>query len=140
MIHLPNFYYQAKLFFYLGCQYFTDIQYVIDTLYGIVFISAILTDITYGTDYLGIASSEAGVEACRILYSFLVILSYMKLLFLFRLFDNISFIIKMLKEVAKELTPFLFLFLSFIVVFALMIMTLGFNMDELEDDPYDGLG
>ena len=46
----------------------------------------------------------------------------------------------MLKEVAKELTPFLFLFLSFIVVFALMIMTLGFNIDELEDDPYDGLG
>ena len=80
------------------------------------------------------------MEACRIVYSLLVILAYLKLLFLFRLFDNISFIIKMLKQVAQELLPFLFLFLSFIVVFALMIMTLGFEIDGLEEDPYDGLG
>ena len=45
----------------------------------------------------------------------------------------------MLKQVSKELIPFLFLFLSFVVVFSLMVMTLGFNLGELENDPYNGL-
>ena len=84
----------------MGLKYLTDIQNVIDFLYGIVFVSAILMDASFKTDYFAIAKSEAGMEACRIIYSFLVILAYLKLLFLFRLFDKISFIIKMLKQVA----------------------------------------
>ena len=79
------------------------------------------------------------MEICKILYAFLILLSYFKLLTLLRIFDRISFIIKMLKQVSKELIPFLFLFLSFVVVFSLMVMTLGLNLSELENDPYDGL-
>ena len=79
------------------------------------------------------------MEICKILYAFLILLSYFKLLTLLRIFDRISFIIKMLKQVSKELIPFLFLFLSFVVVFSLMVMTLGLNLSELENDPYNGL-
>ena len=84
-------------------------------------------------------SIGADMEICKILYAFLILLSYFKLLTLLRIFDRISFIIKMLKQVSKELIPFLFLFLSFVVVFSLMVMTLGLNLSELENDPYDGL-
>ena len=79
------------------------------------------------------------MELCKIFYAFLILLSYFKLLTLLRIFDRISFIIKMLKQVSKELIPFLFLFLSFVVVFSLMVMTLGFDLNELENDPYKGL-
>ena len=76
---------------------------------------------------------------CSIFYAFLILTAFVKLVNLLRIFHNVSFIVKMLRRVAVELLPFIFLFVCFIVVFSMMIMTLGFDLGALEDDPYQGI-
>ena len=122
-----------------GWRYFKSYQNIADALYAATLIISILTDLSYQAGYFETMSIGADMELCKIFYAFLILLSYFKLLTLLRIFDRISFIIKMLKQVSKELIPFLFLFLSFVVVFSLMVMTLGFDLNELENDPYKGL-
>ena len=76
---------------------------------------------------------------CKIFYAFLIITAFIKLVNLLRIFHNVSFIVKMLRRVVVELLPFIFLFVCFIVVFSMMIMTLGFDLEDLEGDPYQGI-
>lgn len=81
------------------------------------FAGASISDYLVGTD---IKVNETA-EVTLICYSLLIITSAIKLLNVLRVFNNISFIVKMLVEVGKALIPFLLLFDGFILVFALIM-------------------
>ena len=78
-------------------------------------------------------------EYTRILYSLLIISSFVKLLDSLRIFNNISFIVKMLHRVTVELIPFLGLYIGFIFLFALVVSSLEIELDQVENMPYKGL-
>lgn len=82
------------------------------------------------------------MQFVRITYSVLALLGFLKLLSLLRIYDNISFIIKMLGIVVLELLPFLILFIGFGGTFAVVITALDMDVTYLEEDrdPYSGLG
>ena len=82
-----------------------------------MFAGASVSDHLVGTD---IKVNETA-EVTLICYSLLIITSAIKLLNVLRVFNNISFIVKMLVEVGKALLPFLLLFNGFIFVFALIM-------------------
>lgn len=130
--------YEIRELLYSGFDYFKDSSNLTDCLFLFTFGSAVATDVIYGTDYKDM-EAHPHKETCRILYAFLIVFSFLKGLFLLRVFNNISFIIKMLRRVGEELMPFIILFISFIVVDSLVIMTLGFDQTELQNDPYQGV-
>ena len=76
------------------------------------------------------------------MYALLAVSSFIKLLSLLRIYDNISFIIKMLFRVTKELGPFMFLFTGFVTTFAFVAVSIDIDKNKLDStgDPYDGLG
>ena len=107
-----------------------------DILFLVTFSGASICDVIYGCN---VDTNPLG-EVTLSFYSFLVITSATKLLNVLKIFNNISFIVKMLGEVAKALIPFLLLFVGFMLVFALIMVTLSVTLTDLEEDPYVGLG
>ena len=78
-------------------------------------------------------------EGVRICYALLVLFSFVKLLDNLRIFNNISFIVKMLGRVVVELVPFLSLFVGFIILFSLVVNALEIEVDDIENEPYQGI-
>ena len=95
-----------------------------------------ISDIAYGCD---VNVNRVGAEVTLIFYSLLVFSSAFKLLNVLKIYNNISFIVKMLGEVARALFPFLLLFVGFIFVFALIMVTLNVDLSDLEGNPYEEL-
>jgi len=101
---------------------------------------AIITDInTFYLDEENKDENSEATESVRLCYSLLVIFSFIKLLDNLRIFNNISFIIKMLGRVIIELMPFMGLFVSFIILFSLVVSALEIGIGDIENDPYSGL-
>ena len=69
----------------------------------------------------------------------MIISSFVKLLDSLRIFNNISFIVKMLHLVTIELIPFLGLYIGFIFLFALVVSSLEIDLNSVENEPYKGL-
>lgn len=130
--------------------YFSDLWNIVDLSFLISFYATMIHDHQSGSDM-----QETQGEITRLMYVFLIIASFFKLLNLVRVFDQYSFIVKMLTRVFSDIAPFLNIFLAFIVVFASCLHTLNLNLDPalpLEDynmhtvpeseseNPYFGLG
>jgi hypothetical protein len=64
-------------------------------------------------------------EATRIGFALVVITGFIKFLALARVFNNFSFIVEMIVEVFREITPFMTVFIVFILSFALALEILG---------------
>ena len=86
------------------------------------FFGTIICDIVYGSAVK--EGSISGAEMTRIFFATTILFSFIKLLALMRIFNDFSFIIKMLTKVSIELMPFLLLFGSLIVVFAILMRSL----------------
>ena len=138
IVLVSNVSYEIRELMSSGLDYFKESSKITECIFLVTFAGAIITDMMFGTDYKQM-DAEPKKELCRIFYAFLTIFSFLKLLFLMRIFNNISFIVKMLRRVTEELIPFIILFLSFIIVFSLTLMTLGFDLKGLENNPYDGI-
>ena len=131
-------------------NYFTDIWNINDLLFLIILSATIVADILVDTTKIRqsidtetneIPEPSNEVQFTRICYALLAIVSFIKLLSLLRIFDNISFIIKMLFKVGEVLTPFLFLFICFGGTFAFVIVALDMDREQFDGgDPYEGLG
>ena len=132
--------YEIVQFKHDGWEYFKVGWNINDCLFLTTFMLATLSD--WWTFYLNDdALNEHGetTERVRIFYSCLVIFSFIKLLDNLRIFNNISFIVKMLGRVISELVPFLGLFVSFILLFSLVVNALEARLEDIDDTPYDGL-
>ena len=127
-----------------GWQYFTDFWNINDILFLIVLTATVITDTKYDTtrtvqkvnpitnDLLVetmVLQKTKEVQITRICYALLAIISFVKLLSLLRIFDNISFIIKMLFRVGKELTPFLFIFIMLVGTFGIVVVALDLDKE-----------
>ena len=132
-------------------SYFTDIWNINDLGFLIILAVTVISDALVDTTKIKTIDSETNeeisevplieVQFTRISYALLAIASFIKLLSLLRIFDNISFIIKMLFRVGEELTPFLFLFICFGGTFSFVIVALDMDKEQFEGgDPYEGLG
>lgn len=120
-----------------GCDYFTDFWNLNDIMFVAILIATTVSDYYYDTS----DPEDPGYEMTRIFYAILVLVSFIKLLSLFRIFDNMSFIIRMLFKVVVALLPFLGLFAGFLTAFTFVVVALKLDRDELENDgdPYEGL-
>ena len=137
-------------------SYFTDIWNLNDLAFLVILAATIAADTLVDTSRVSqpidteineqqleseVPEPSTEVQITRICYALLAIVSFIKLLSLLRIFDNISFIIKMLFRVGEELTPFLFLFICFVGTFAFVIVALDMDKEQFEEgDPYEGLG
>ena len=124
-----------------GLQYFAKGWNINDCLFIILF-GIIFWEDASRYEFVGqehTHDDEDTREYTRILYSLLIISSSIKLLDSLRIFNNISFIVKMLHMVTVELIPFLGLYIGFIFLFALVVSSLEIELDQVENMPYEGL-
>ena len=84
---------------------------------------------------------ESGVKQCtRICYAILVIAGFVKLLGNVQIYEDASFLIKMMQVVTVEIIPFAILFFSMIIIFAFALAALNVPLYINEDDfDYAGL-
>lgn len=69
---------------------------------------------------------ESGVkQETRIFYAFLVVTGFLKLLGFVQIYEDFSFLIKMMQLVVVELIPFGGLFFSMIIMFAFVLAALN---------------
>jgi hypothetical protein len=94
-----------------GIEYIRDMWNLNDMTFTIIFTATMLCD--WLVDH-----QSSFAEATRIAYAMLVISAFVKFLSLARVFDNFSFIVKMVVEVFREITPFMTVFVLFIFSFA----------------------
>ena len=121
-----------------GLNYFKSGWNINDCCFLITFMLAVFYDM--GTFYTNDEAYDTDTtETVRIYYSLLVIFSFIKLLDNLRIFNNISFIVKMLMRVISDLIPFLGLFIGFIILFSLVVSALEIELENVENDPYSGL-
>jgi hypothetical protein len=64
-------------------------------------------------------------QKTRIFYAFLVVTGFLKLLGNVQIYEDFSFLIKMLQVVVVELIPFAILFFSMIIMFAFVLAALN---------------
>ena len=138
-------------------EYFTDFWNINDIIFCIILTTTIIADFKIDTtrtipmidpvsgetlEEREVLEPTPEVQFTRICYALLAIVSFIKLLSLLRIYNNISFIIKMLFRVSEELTPFLFLFMGFVGTFSFVVVALDMQRENLEEDgdPYAGLG
>ena len=131
-------------------EYFTDFWNINDLLFCLILAATIICDSVFDTSKIYVTTdgekvaepANSDVQATRILYALLAVTCFLKLLNILRIYDNISFIIKMLFRVGEELTPFLFLFAGFVLTFSFVVVALDMDKEKLEStgDPYEGMG
>ena len=136
-IALTVFTNEAKQLYNDGADYFKSGWNINDCCFMITFMAAIATD--FNTFYQKDATDTDTTDMVRIFYSLLIIFSFAKLLDNLRIFNNISFIVKMLMRVISDLMPFLFLFSGFVLLFSLVVSALEIELENVENDPYSGL-
>ena len=82
-------------------------------LFVILFIMTLIFDYLYGTN----EDDTDDYQGTLILFSLSLASGFIKLLNALRIFNNISFIVRMLTKVMLTLVPFLVLFMEIIIVF-----------------------
>jgi hypothetical protein len=104
-------------------RYFRDFNNWNDIFFLVVFFTTVAFDYAFGTMW----SDSEEYQFTLILYAVLLLSSFIKMLNTLRIFNNISFIVRMLANVMLKLTPFLGLFLAMILVFMFIQVTLGLH-------------
>ena len=121
--------YEIKQMSRQKCNYFKSIRNFGDILFIIIYVTTLVSEHKNGTTE---ADSEH-YEVTRILYAFLCLLCFLKLLDSMRPINSISFIVRMLISVVYALIPFLSLFLLLILVFVFAQKALGLTFEVDED-------
>lgn len=137
LIYISVLSYEGRQLYMRGKEYFYDLWNINDILFLVIYTATIVCDFKNGTS----KSHGSSSESTRIMYAILIVTTFIKFLSLARIFNNFSFIVKMLIIVISEIVPFILLFLLFIIAFAFCMMILDIHFEEDDpDNPYSGLG
>jgi hypothetical protein len=99
-------------------------------------------DLDLLSDYNHLNEVETRLEQMtRIFQAILLFAGFIKVLINVQIYEDLSFLIKMMSVVIVELVPFFILFISLIGIFAFMVGVLGVSLiPGGEESDYEGLG
>ena len=74
--------------------------------------------------------ADENKEFCRTLRFYILILSFLKMMFFIRIFESYGILVTVLKQTMHRLVPFLIIYFGFMFMISLSFIILGMEIDE----------